>query len=196
MFRFKARSGHPNLFSSAKTAAPVPARHPALREVLVVASLDATVRAISHVATANAGSAQVDVDAVIIGKDDGRFVLDVVPARRVRHLDEEGLVQIALRQLGLRQFVVTAEDLAAEPRRSNCRAVWSYKDRPVPAAARIGILKIVADEGPIELGRLLELIRSDRDPSAAVLALACSDLVELDLASTPLGPMTVVRSRT
>jgi len=193
---FSPKVSRPDLFTSAKTPAPVPARHPALRAALVQAALDPAIRSILHVPSAPAGSAQVDVDAVIIGNDDGRFVLDVVPARRVRQLDEEGLVQIALRQLGLRQFVVTAEDLAAEPRRSNCRAVWSYKDRPVPAAARIGILKIVADEGPLEFGRLLELIRSDRDPSAAVLALACSDLLELDLASTPLGPMTVVRSRT
>jgi hypothetical protein len=160
-----------------------------------MASLDPAVQTISHVATANAGSAQVGVDAVVLTRADGSFHLDVVAARRIRSLDEEGLVQIALRELGLRQLVVTAEDMAAEPRRSNCRAVWSYKDRPVSAAARIGILKIVADEGPLELGRLLELIRSDRDPSAAVLALACSDLLELDLASLPLGPMTVVRSR-
>jgi hypothetical protein len=193
---FSPKPRHSHLFSSAKTAAPIPARHAALREALAIASLDPAVRAISHVATAHAGSAEVDVDAVVLMRPDGRFHLDVVPARRVRHLDDEGLVQIALRELGLRQFVVTAEDLAAEPRRSNCRAVWFYKDRPVPAAARIGILKIVADEGPIEFGRLLELIRSDRDPSAAVLTLACSDLLELDLTSAPLGPMTVVRSRT
>ncbi|MHC2579163.1 hypothetical protein ACVI1J_009451 [Bradyrhizobium diazoefficiens] len=194
MFSPKPRRSH--LFSSAKTAAPIPARHAALREALAIASLDPAVSAISHVATAHVGSAEVDVDAVVLTRPDGRFYLDVVPARRVRHLDEEGLAQIALRELGLQQLVVTAEDLRTEPRRSNVRSVWSYKDRAVPAAARIGILKIVADEGPIELGRLLEMIRGDRDPSAAVLALACSDLLELDLTSMRLGPMTVVRPRT
>jgi hypothetical protein len=85
MFRPNARNGDPRFFSSAKTAAPVPARHPAIREALVVASLDPSVRAISHVETAPAGPAQVvGVDAVVLTRADGRFYLDVVAARRVR----------------------------------------------------------------------------------------------------------------
>jgi len=189
-------SNRPDLFSSAKTPAPVPARHPALRAALVQASLDPAVRTILHVPSAPAGAAQVDVDAVIVGKDDGRFVLDVVPARRVRHLDEEGLVQIALRQLGLPQFVVTAEDLRTEPRRSNASLVWSYKDKPFALPLRLRILKTLADEGPMELGRLLEMVSSDADPTPGVMSLACADLLELDLMSGPLGPTTQVRSRT
>lgn len=195
MYRPKAPNG-PHLFSSAKTPAPVPARHPALREALVIASLDAAVRSISHVASATVGTAEVTLDAIVLARDDGRFHLDVVPARRVRNLDDEGLFRIGLSELHLAPLLVSAADLSAEPQRSNCRAVWSYKDRPVPAATRIGILKLVADEGPLEFGRLVELIRSDRDPSASVLALAYSDLLELDLASLPLAPMTVARFRT
>ncbi|WP_244486449.1 hypothetical protein [Bradyrhizobium viridifuturi] len=154
-------------------------------------------RAISHVATANVGPAQVvDLDAVVLTRPDGRHYLDVVPARRVRHLDEEGLVQIALRELELQQLVVTAEDLRAEPRRSNVRLVWSYRDQPIPVPLRLRILKALADEGPVELGHLLEMVSSDRDPSPAVMSLACSNLLELDLTSEPLGPSTMTRSRT
>ncbi|MBR1178068.1 hypothetical protein JQ617_29195 [Bradyrhizobium sp. KB893862 SZCCT0404] len=193
---FSPKPRRPHLFSSAKTAAPVPARHPALQDALAIASLDSAVQTISHVAAANAGSAQVDVDAVVLTRLDGRFHLDVVPARRVRDLDEEGLIQIALRDLGLRQLVVTAEDLRAEPRRSNVRLVWSYKDKPVALPLRLRILKALADEGPMELGRLLETVRSDIDPSPAVMSFACADLLELDLTSGPLGPTTHVRSRT
>ncbi|MDA9420963.1 hypothetical protein [Bradyrhizobium sp. CCBAU 53380] len=185
----------PHLFSSAKTAAPIPARHPALREALAIASLDPAIKAISHVAAAYAGAAQVDVDAVVLTRPNGTFHLDVVIARRIRSLDEEGLVQIALRELGLQQFVVTAEDLRTEPRRSNVRLVWSYRDRPVSVPLRLRILKILADEGPMELGRLLEMVSSDLDPSPAVMSLACSDLLELDLTSEPLGPSTLVRTR-
>jgi len=193
---FSPKPRRPHLFSSAKTASPVPARHPALREALAIASLDPAVQTISHVATANAGSAQVDVDTVVLTLPEGRFHLDVVPARRVRQLDDEGLVQIALRQLGLGQLVVTAEDLKTEPRRSNVRLVWSYRDRQVSVPLRLRILKALADEGPMELGRLLEMVSSDRDPSPAVMSLACSNLLELDLTSEPLGPSTTVRSRT
>jgi len=193
---FSPKANRPDLFSSAKTPAPVPARHPALRAALVQASLDPAVRTILHVPSAPVGTAQVDVDAVVLARDDGRFHLDVVPARLVRDLDEEGLIQIALRDLGLQQLVVTADDLRAEPRRSNVSLVWSYRDRPVPVPLRLRILKILADEGPMELGRLLEMVSSDRDPSPAVMSLACSNLLELDLTSEPLGPPTQVRSRT
>lgn len=197
MFSPKARRGRPDLFSSAKTAAPIATRHPALREALAIASLDPEVRAISHVATANAGPAQVvDVDAVVLTRVDGPYYLDVVPARRVRELDEEGLVLIALRELGLQHLVITAEDLRSEPRRSNVRLVWSYRDHPIPVPLRLRILKALADEGPMELGRLLEMVSSDRDPSPAVMSLACSNLLELDLTSEPLGPSTMTRSRT
>lgn len=194
----KARRGRPDIFfSSAKTAAPIPARHPALREALAIASLDPAIGTISHFAKAHAGPAQVvDVDAVVLTRLDGPWYLDVVPARRVRDLDEEGLVQIALRELGLQQLVVTAEDLRFEPRRSNTHLVWSYRNRPVPVPLRLRILKALADEGPMELGRLLEMVSSDLDPSPAVMSLACSDLLELDLTSGPLGPSTLVRSRT
>lgn len=162
----------------------------------MVASLDPAVRAISHVASAHVGAAQVEVDAVVLIRDDGRFHLDVVAARRVRDLEDEGLLQIALRDLGLRPSVVTTEDLKREPRRSSIRQVWAHKDWRVSIPLRLRILQTLADDGPIELWRLLEMISSDRDPLMGVLSLACSDLLEIDLTSGPLAPMTIVRSRT
>ncbi|WLA63770.1 hypothetical protein [Bradyrhizobium diazoefficiens] len=178
---------------------PIPARHPSLREALVQASLDPQVRSIAHIPSAHVASApleRVEIDAVVLARDDGRFHLDVVPARRVRDLDDEGLALIALRELGLAPIVVTAEDLKREPRRGNCGIVWSYHSRFVPVGLRIQILQILRDEGPIELVRLLENIRSGGDPTPSVLSLACDDLLEIDLMSGPLGPSTLVRSRT
>ncbi|WP_246773995.1 hypothetical protein [Bradyrhizobium diazoefficiens] len=46
---------------------------------------------------------------------------------------------------------------------------------------RLRILKVPADEGPMELGRLLEMVSSDLDPSPAVMSLGCANLLELDL---------------
>lgn len=196
MFTFKPHRGRPDVFTSAKTASPIPARHAAVREALTQASLNPAVRSIGHLETAHAGSAQVDVDAIILARDDGCFYLDVVPARRVRDIDAEGLVQIALRELRLRPLVVSAEDLKSEPRRSNVRQVWAHKDWSVSPSLRLRILSILADDSPIELWRLLEMIASDRDPFMALMALACTDQLELDLTSSPLGPMSLVRSRT
>jgi hypothetical protein len=198
MFSVKAGRGRPDLFSSAKTSSPVPARHPALREALIQASLDPAVRSIGHVATAHvaASPVAVDVDAVVLYRDDGRYHLDVVAARRLRDLEDEGLLQIALRDHELKSLVVTAEDVKAEPRCGNCRLVWSHHGRPVPIDLRMRILQILIDDGPMQLGRLLESVHSDREPSAAVMSLACLNLLELDLMSVPLGPDTMVRSRT
>lgn len=194
MFVFKARRGHPDVFTSAKTASPIPARHASVREALAHASLDPAIREISHLEAAHVGSAQVDLDAIVLSRDDGAFVLDVVPARPIRHLDEEGLVQIALCELRLQPLVVTAEDLKAEPRRSNVRQVWAHREWAVPVPLRLRILGAVADEGPLELWRLLEMMASDRDPLMGVFSLACDDLLQLDLTWWPLGPMTMVRS--
>jgi hypothetical protein len=52
---------------------------------------------------------------------------------------------------------------------------------------------MLLDEGPMPLGELLKSIRSERDPAPAVMALACADLLYLDLGSQPLRPATIVR---
>lgn len=187
--------GRPDHFVSAKALAPIPVRHPALRAGLIQASLAPEVRSIVHVATAHVASVPVDLDAVVLNREDGRFLLDVVPARKVRDIDDEGLVQIATRDLGLKPCIVTAEDLKAEPRCSNVDLVWSHNRRFVPLGLRIRILQALRDDGPMELVRLLEGIRSDRDPTPSVMSLFCDDLLEIDLTSAPLGPLSIVRSR-
>lgn len=188
-------AGRPDFFVSAKTASPIPARHPALRQALVRASLDPAVHAISYVPTAHVAAASVDLDIIVVERGDERFRLDVVPARRVRSAEAEGAFQIAMIQLGLAPLVVTAEDLRAEPMRSNCDLVWSHRGRAVPIDQRMQILRLLADDGPMALDRLLAGA-SGRDPAAAVMALACDDLLELDLESGSLGPATMVRTRT
>jgi hypothetical protein len=123
----------------------------------------------------------------VLTHDAGRFHLDVVPARKERDLEDEGLVQIALRDLRLQPLTLTIEDLKAEPRRGNVKMVWSYQGRTVPLDLRMCILGILIDNGRLPLGHLLNGIRSDRDPSAAVMSLACSNLLELDLISQSIG---------
>ncbi|MDB5555352.1 MAG: hypothetical protein JWL86_5336 [Rhizobium sp.] len=183
------------LFVSAKTATAIPARSDQLREALVQASLDPQVRSIGYVASAVVAAQAVDLGAIVILRDDGRFHLDVVPCRRTRSVEEEGLSLIAIEQLGLRALTVTAEDLRRQPRYANARAVWAYNDHRVPIGLRMRILQVLIDDGPMQLGRLLASVRSDRDPTASVMALACADLLELDLLSQPLGPTTMVGSR-
>jgi hypothetical protein len=195
MFNRKAAQGRPDLFVSAKTATAIPARHPALRDALIQASLDPQVRSISYVASACVASEQVELDAVVVQRDEDRYLLDVVPARRVRDLEDEGLVQISLARLALKPLTLTAEEIRREPLYTNSRLVWSYNGIAVPLGLRMRVLQILLDDGPMPLGQLLKSIRSDRDPTPAVMALACANLLSLDLVSQPLGPGTIARSR-
>jgi hypothetical protein len=193
--RNPAARGRSDLFVSAKTSTAIPARHALVRDALVQASLDPQVRSLEFIPTATVDAAQVDLQAVVIVRDDGRFHLDVVEARRVRDLEIEGLALIALDRLGLKPFTLTAADIRREPRFANSKAVWAYRMHPVGIEMRMRVLTVLQEDGPLQLGCLLERVRTVRDPAPAVMALACSDLIELDLLSRPLGPTTMVGAR-
>jgi hypothetical protein len=195
MFNRKPSQGRPDLFVSAKTATAIPTGHPALRDALIQASLDPQVRSITYIPTAHVASAQIDLDAIVVERDDDRFLLDVVPARKIRDLHQQELTQIALAELGLEPVTLTTDELLREPRYTNAQLVWSYCGRSVPIGLHIRILQTLLDNGPTSLGELLKSVRSDRDPASAVMAMACADLVVLDIGSEPLGPCTIARSR-
>jgi hypothetical protein len=119
----------------------------------------------------------------------------VVAARPLRDVEDEGLALISLQNLGLTVITLTAADIKREPRFANSNLVWSYREHPLGIGLRMRILQILADDGPMALSRLLSAVWSDRDPSAAVMAMARADLIELDLVSRRLGPETIARSR-
>ena len=192
-----SRAGQINgtLFVSAKTSTAIPARCALVRDALVQASLDPAVRSIDFIAQARVGATPVDLNVVVIHRDDGRFYLDVVAARPLRDVEDEGLALIALQNIGLTAITLTATDIKREPRFANSNLVWSYREHPVGIGLRMRILQVLADDGPMTLARLLSAVRSERDPSPAVMALACADLLELDLVSRPLGPETIAMAR-
>jgi hypothetical protein len=191
----RAAAAGANLFISAKTSTAIPAKNQLVRDALIEASLDPAVRSIDYIPSARVASAAVKLCAVVIGRDDGRFVLDVVEARPLRDIDAEGLEQIALHDLGLAPLTISRADIQREPRFTNSKLVWSHRLHPVGLSLRMKVLGVLGEDGPMSLARLLSSIQSGRDPSPAVMALACSDLLELDLVTRPLGPQTIARSR-
>lgn len=182
-------------FTGAKARGPIPVRHDLVHEALVQASLDPTTRTIEHLPSAPFAGTAVALDAIVLTRDDGRFALDVAEARPLRDIDAEGLALLALQDLGVRLLTLTAADIRAEPRFSNCALVWPYRSTRVGVGLRLRILQTLHDEGPLRLGGLLAAVRSPTDPGPAVMALACADLIELDLSQVPLGPATAVRLR-
>jgi hypothetical protein len=195
MLSSREAQANDQLFVSAKSATAIPARHSLLRDALIQASLDPAVRSIEFIASARVSAETAALNAIVLVRDDGRYLLDVVPARAVRDVEAEGLALIALDELGLKPLTITAEEIGREPRCANARLVWSYNGISVPIGVRMRILQVLMDDGPMQLGRLLKTVRSERDPAPALMALACADVLELDLKSIPLGPMTQVRSR-
>lgn len=186
----------PEQFTSAKTTAAIPISHPAIRDALIQFSLDAAVRSIDYIRGAIVGSEHVDVDAIVVQRESGRTLLDIIPARPLRDLEQEGLVLIAIRQLKIPTQALTLEDLHREPRFSNSRLVWLYNRHHVPLELRLGILKLLFEQQPMKLGQLLQDIQAPGSRgSRAVMALACANLISLDLDSQPLGPTTIVTLR-
>jgi hypothetical protein len=78
MFNDRTTKGFLRRFVSAKTTTPIPTRHPALQDALIQMSLDPSVRSISHLKSARVASESVDLDAIVVQRDDRRFLLDVV----------------------------------------------------------------------------------------------------------------------
>jgi hypothetical protein len=183
------------LFISAKTCTAIPTRCAHLRDALIQASLDPVVRSIEFIAAARVGATSIDLNAIVLERDDGRYLLDVVPARPLRDVEHDGLALIALEELGLPSIVLTTADIQREPRLANSRLAWSYRLHPVGISMRMHILQVLSDDGPMMFGNLLDAVRSDRDPIPAIMALACANLIEIDLVSQPLGPATIARSR-
>ncbi|MHC2462425.1 hypothetical protein [Bradyrhizobium embrapense] len=183
-------------FASIKSGnLPIPVRHPLQRDALVLASLDPAVRSIEYLATAYTLSGATDVEVVVVDRDEGRLYLDVVEARDLRTITRELLVADAFREMDIRAWTLTEAEIHAEPRWSNAIAVWAYHGHPVHIGLRLQILGALREDGAITLGELLGRVRSDRDPTTAVMALACQDLLVLDLTATSIGPATHVRPR-
>jgi hypothetical protein len=196
MFQSNRVAGEERRFAGAKARGSVPVRHALVHDALVQASLDPRVRAIEHLPSTSFAGSEVALDAIVLLRDDGRFAVDIVEARPLRDIDGEGLALLALQDLGVRLLTLTAGDIRAEPRFSNCRLIWPYRSTRVGVGLRLRILQTLHDEGALRLGALLAAIRSSADPGPAVMALACADLVELGLCDAPLGPATPVRLRT
>jgi len=65
----------------------------------------------------------------------------------------------------------------------------------VPLELRIRVLELLSEHHSIRLGPLLQQIEGGSRGSRSVMAMACANLIDIDLASQPLGPTTIVELR-
>jgi hypothetical protein len=185
----------PNLFTSAKTTAAIPFTHSLVGDALVQAALDPAIREIEFIPTVTCHDKVVALEAIVFHGDAGRQVLDIPGVRPLRSVDDEGLALLAADQLGLPALRMTAADIRRQPRAANSSLVWNCRHTRVQISDRVRLLQALSEDGPMPLARLSSEVRWALDPVATVLAMACLDLVELDLTTIPVGPETVVRRR-
>jgi hypothetical protein len=182
-------------FVSVKAATAIPVGNELLREALIQATLDPAIRGIDFIPTAASSGGVIALNTIVLRGDPGDRILDIVETRPLRSIDDEGSALLAVDHLGLPALTITAADIRREPRSANSSLVWGCRHRRVWISDRVRALEALADEGPMQLARLSAELRWSADPVASVLAMACIDLVELDLTSAPLGPTTIVRRR-
>jgi hypothetical protein len=185
----------PNVFTGAKAPNAIPIAHELIRDALIQAALNPAIRAIEFIPTFTAFGKTIALDAIVFRGDESRQLLDIVETRPKRSIDDEGLALLAIDQLGLSLLTLTGAEIRRGPRAANSSLVWNCRHYGVFAPDRVRILQILSDDGPMSLNRLSAEARCTRDPIATVLALACLDLIELDLTSVPLGPETPARRR-
>jgi hypothetical protein len=129
---------------------------------------------------------------VVLDRADGRFLLRVYETRPRRSEDELARLIYAIERHGLRLLERDASEIRREPLFSNSRAVWSYARYHVSVTDRLRIGLALEDGEPQSLVELEERARPTCDVLAAVCALACEDLVRLNIDAAPLGPRTIV----
>ena len=182
------------LFASPKCKVAIPARDLLLRNALRQASLDPSVRAIRYRPTMDLQDPSTQLTGVVLDGLDGTFLLAVCEVPPKRSDGELARLSDALRCNGLRLLERDAQDIKREPLFSNACEIWSHERYHVPLMDRLRI-SAALDEGPLSILELEERVRPTSDILAALCALACANLVQLNIFDTPLGSRTTVLGR-
>lgn len=169
------------LFASFKTSRAIPCAKPLRRDFMIQSTLDAGVRCIEYHPMVALDDHMIRTDAIVLDRDDGRYVIDFVDARPIEDPHAEGLLQIGFEQCCSGIIAVTAADVGREPRLSAAREVWFHAGMTVTSDDRAQILGVLDREGPIPLRSLQALAATRRDPAQVVYALACEGSVDIDL---------------
>ncbi|MBR0734984.1 hypothetical protein JQ636_38525 [Bradyrhizobium japonicum] len=181
-------------FSGPKCKVAIPIENLLQRDALREASLDPQVRAIHYRKAPNPYATPPTLMGVVLHRIDGDFLLVVWERRPHRSDADYQRLTEALTSHGLRLLERDAADIRREPIYSNVREVWSNQRFHVNICDRLKIGAALSEEGPQSILELEERARPSCDIVAAVCALSCEGLLELDCREVPLGLRTLVRA--
>lgn len=184
------------LFTAAKVSDGIPLTSPLLVDALIQACLDPQILRIEMLATGPLRVMEQGQEFVVLHAGDGRrFALDLADEDSPRDVDGYGLFLVAAEEVGVDLLQRSKCDIRREPLFSNCGLVWSHVNHRVAIGDRIRIMQMLTEEGSLRIGDIVRNGPYRGDPAAALMALACHDVIELDLCEAGLGPGTNVRIR-
>jgi hypothetical protein len=184
----------PVFFSAPKCKVAIPISHALLRDALRQASLDPSVRAIHYRKAPDIYGTHSMVMSVVLEKIDHDFLLVVCETRPRRTAAELARLADLLESNGLRLLERDARDVRREPLFTDTHEVWSNERIHVSVSDRLRIAAALAEDGPQSIREIEERARPSCDIVAAICALACEGLVEINIHEAALGWQTVVRA--
>lgn len=137
---------------------------------------------------------EIPVQMFIADLDDGeRVAFDLLNERPYRDIDAEGLLLLALRSHGINLIEIDYATIDAEPRASNTRWLWSFREHQVPSELRAAVDRALASRRRLTIRSVGKVIGS-RDPMPTIGALVSQGVLAIDL-SQPLNSHSVVGRR-
>lgn len=185
-------AARPSFFTGPKCSVSIPVHDALLLDALQQASLAFSVRSISYRTGPQLECPHVSLAGPILHREDGMFLLRVSETRPLRGSDESARLAHVIECHGLRLLERDGPDVRREPLFSNARAVWSHAGRPVSLIDRLKIGLALEEDGPQPIAELEERVRPACDLVAALCALACENLLRLNIEDAHLGPRTIV----
>lgn len=183
-----------NFVNSPKCNSAIPAASPLHRDLLVQSSLDPHVRSIEFIDEIRHRGRAASPRSIVLYRDDGRFMLDIEGSGVDRDPEDTRHLVSKLRLQSIALLEIKPEEIRREPRFGNARRVWDFRDLDPTIRERERILARLDERGP-QTVRELEMLTTSCDVLATVCALACADVVEIDIDGPPIGLRTLVRAR-
>lgn len=178
-------------FVSFKTSRAIPRARPLRRDFMIQSTLDAGVRRIDFHPMVALDDRMIRTDAIVLVRDDGRYVIDFVDARPPEDPRAESLFQLAFDEKCSGLLAIRDADVRREPLFSSAREVWRHAAIRVNAADRAQVVDALEAEGPVPLRAVDGLVNASRDVVEVIYALACEGSVALDLFA-PLDDRAIV----
>jgi hypothetical protein len=154
----------------------------------VQSALDPSVDEIGYVHSAIVSGCRVRLDLPVIVRSGSRLAIDIVEDHPLKSVDDEGLSLIAVQDLGLEILELRRADIHREPVTENARRVWRHADQEVSFDDESAVLEVLSERS-FAIDQLTTMTGVSVE---AVFALACADLVAVDLATQPICPGTLV----